>query len=414
MNWKMSRANKKVFATSAIASVLAAASINAHSISCSGCQAACAQVSEVASSFLLLKNWTDVTFKQVVESSVIKRLTVFENNVVQAIDAQTRVEVRNMADVHLKTEAQLANSSTALIQARGAIALQQQQQDTIERLRILRDKLAQPITTCLSLLTGTGIPRSEQTVRTAAAQATASNLRTMRTVAEPLRSHAQNYEYVQNAFCSKTMKDKGTCTQLADPLIQDGDIRAGLLFGDEMGGMTRRPKQEKAVKAVTERLAGVRNVPPPLPNPSAENNSAGKSYVETQRDYEAVSQLASSCINRTVMATRAQQSFGKLLRSAGLEDVPDDVSHTEAMHIYAKAQVSPTKIQDMAGATEPEVLLRSIAQNRSFNLLIQQAKLDSLECDEAILATTLSMQAKDHFGEKAKTLYENARLVSGR
>ena len=378
------------------------------------CDYAAVQTQSIVASALLLAYAINSSFNGV-ESAVNGALTSMESTVVQALDAQTRVDSRGKSQVHTRTGAQLASSAASVIQARGAIAAHQQHLDTVDRLRELREKLAQPLTTCLAIIAGNKLPESTRMVRAAAAKGTGANLMHMQKQAEPARTVAANYEQVQQAFCSRAMKNRGTCDTVVAENIQDGDIRAGLLFGDERGNATRDPEQEAAVRASIERLAGVRNQPANLPSPATEKTVSGKVYVETQRDYQAISQLASTCLHKSSTASRAQAGLGASLKSAGLAtEIPDDISQTEALQVLIKAQMSPSKIQDMAGATQPEVLLRNMAQNKAFALWMQHSRMETAECEEAVAATTLALNAQAHYGERAQKLEAVARDQSGR
>lgn len=372
------------------------------------------QVEDLGLGYALLYEVIGFAFHDMVETSVLGLLEMHEKDMVQALDAQVRVDVRNKADSAIKTETQLANAATAVIQAKGAIAMHEQQRAAADQMRVTRDKLTQPITTCLSVVAGGNLPSSSTVARHAASKATAGNLKVMERVAMNMRAAEENYAYVTQAFCSENMARRGVCSKVVDKKIVDGDIRAGLLFGDEQGSLTRHKDQESAVRASIERLTGVRNAPAELSDPVSEKTAQGKLYVETRRDYEAVSQLASACLNRASMRTRAQAGLGQLLKSAGLsaDQVPDDISEAQAQQLYIQAQLSPSRIKDLAGATEPEVLLRSLTQNRNFNLMMQNARLETSECEEAMAAAQLALQAR-HLADKALAQGQAARLVSG-
>lgn len=362
----------------------------------------------VASSYML---YTAVG----VQKGLVSKIDVLESSILQALDAQTRINVRNMAERGTVSDAQIANSTVAQIQAEGALATWKQGEDVTQAMKELRDKLVQPLITCLSIAGGLEVPRAERTAAAAAAAGAKGDRTTMFRQAEPLRSHAANYDHVMQSFCSKADVDRGRCTKVADASIANGDIRSGLLFGDEKGGVTRDNKQEKAVQAVIERLAGVRHIPPPLPNPSSEGNTAGKTYEETRRDYAAISQLASTSLQRIRMNHRAQAGVGASLKSAGIaNNVADDVSMAEAAKMYIDAVLSPEAVKDLAGATDPLPLLRHLVQADSFDLWFQFQQLQSQMRVSALQAAMLQIEAKDTLHDKASTQYENARLVSGK
>lgn len=348
-------------------------------------------------------------------STLVSRIITMESSIVQAIDAQTRVDARNKAERSTVTDAQIANSTAAQIQAEGALATWKQGQDVTRDLAELRERLLQPLITCLTLTGGVEMPRAGDVANAAAAAGAKGDRTTMFKVAEPARSKAHNYTVVMEAFCSKADKDRGRCIKVTNPLVADDNVRAGLLFGDEQGALTRDTKQEQAVQAVIERLAGVRNVPPPLPNPASEKTASGKVYVETQRDYAAMSQLASSSLQRIRMNHRAQAGVGDSLKSAGIasDQIPSDLSMSDAVRTYIDAVLSPSSLHDMAGATDPLPILRQMVQTDSFDLWLQFQQLQASQRMAALQAAALTLEAEKTLRARADRLEAVARDQSG-
>ena len=168
------------------------------------------------------------------------------------------------------------------------------------------------------------------------------------------------------------------------------------------------------MQAVIDRLTGIRSTPEALDNPLWEKTNAGKSYVETQRDYAAISQLASHSLQQIRMAHRAQAGLADSLKSAGVASnkVPSAISAADAARIYAEAQLSPAAIQDLAGATDPLPLLRNLAQTSSFGLWMTYNQMLSTERMEALTAAQTSLLAQSSLLPKANQQKQLATQVN--
>lgn len=350
-----------------------------------------------------------------VQGNLSARITMMHDTLIQALDAQTRVEVRNMAERGTVTDTQIANSAVAQIQAEGALAAWRQGQDVTRQMKESRDKLVQPLTTCVTITGGIEMPRAAQTASAAAGAATSIDRKTMTTQATGLRSAETNYAYVMKSFCSQADVDRGRCQSVVSAKVANGDLRAGLLFGNEEGNLTRDAMQEQAVQAVIERLAGVRRIPDPLPDPDAEKTAQGKLYEETRRDYAAISQLASNSLQQIRMNHRSQAGVGASLKSAGIagDHIPDDISMADAARVYVDSVLSPSAVKDMAGATDPLPIMRQLVQSDTFDLWFQFQQLQSAQRLAAINATALALENERHTGDKARAQAQAARLISG-
>ena len=360
----------------------------------------------------VLNNNTEATNATL--EAVKYRLGEFEKRLVAAIDGHAQSTMHSMAGNTVSAATQEANSSASIIQAQGALATQREREETAARLRLLRDKLIQPLTTCLAITGGTALPRSNQVVRIATAQGTSQDRRVGMSNASPAVSAAQNYDYVMAKFCSPASQKRGVCSGAVDPKLADGDVNASLLFGDGAGARTREPQLELAAQAVAQRLAGTRGAPPLLAEPSMEKTAAGKAYEEARRDYVASSQLASACLQKTRMNTRPQAGLAQALANAGIapDQLKSDISLADASRIFIESQLAPSRMNDLAGANEVPPLMRSMVQTRAFGLWVQNSRLQTALCNEALASNQLSLAAQRQFADKAATLSRVATGVS--
>ena len=350
------------------------------------------------------------------ERNITYRISLMEERIVTALDGQVKLQMKATAASQRALQQQMAQSAVAQIQAQGALEAFNQQERVADNLRELREKLVQPLTTCVAVTSGVELPKAQATVAAAAAGAARYDRARALSTVSSAKSAAANYDTVMSKFCSAEDVKRGRCTTLAPTNIEAGDVRAGLLFGDDggTGAMTRASDQEPAVQAVIDRLTGIRSTPEALDNPLWEKTNAGKSYVETQRDYAAISQLASHSLQQIRMAHRAQAGLADSLKSAGVASnkVPSAISAADAARIYAEAQLSPAAIQDLAGATDPLPLLRNLAQTSSFGLWMTYNQMLSTERMEALTAAQTSLLAQSSLLPKANQQKQLATQVN--
>ena len=297
----------------------------------------------------------------------------------------------------------------AQIQANTSIAQFQQQHAVQMEAAKAVAKMQQPVTTCQAVKTAQSMEVAQysgsqwaEIIRhnnTALANALAAN-----------RNWSVNNSYnnVKAKFANDRDVKRGTASSLGTA-IPDGDTQAKLLFGDGVES-TRNDDQgtEEAIQAVIDNLSGRINTPEDLTNPEWEKTPQGKEYVMMQRGYMTYQNLSAVSLTAVASGSKAVDGLKETLEAVGIKTKKDKIGYNALVAEFIKAKFSPKEISSLATATDPMMVLRSMAQMQAFDLLLSHRQLSSIERQEALLAAQNSAMIEASMAPKLKEAREAA------
>ncbi len=284
--------------------------------------------------------------------------------------------------------------------AEAIASFEAQERIRLEALRI-RESLEQPESTCETMATADALGNATAEVKVnayrGAVQASTGGVVVGR---HKLPSNTGNtstanymrrtYDISMTEFCTEEDKQRGRCEKVGP--LAGADMTGANLFTDGQGNDTQRPDAQTGNALFINRIVG--GMPPELlANPNWEKTPQGMAYVDMVRRYAAFQSLAAHSLNSIATSHAPQAGLGtRSLTAAHTGRV--DISKMEMFANFVKMKFSSASIQDAATATDPNKILRDMAQVNAFRLAMDQEALQSASRTEALLAAQLSLLAE--------------------
>lgn len=206
------------------------------------------------------------------------------------------------------------------------------------------------------------------------------------------------YDDHVDKYCSQQDADLGRCSQPADPVMQNADVRADATLNTS----SYTPEQIAAAQAF------VSNVVNPIPTQNIprdwEKTAQGKSFVAGQYIEQARASVAANSLNAAIAARTPVQGLGSaaMLNKA-------DVSELELMESQVRGRFESPAWYKMIAGFSLENLMREVVK---INALRARAELDNyrqMERVEAVLATQLAITVQ----QDAEIRLREARRIAG-
>ena len=329
-------------------------------------------------------------------SAIVSRIDYMEANVTQAVRA---IGEQISANTEKQTAAQ-KEMTQAQITYQGQLEAQRVTARALENA----SGSGTPPNACETIEVGQQIGGTAENARyTGKAVARANTNRSTYTQSAAADA-SEMYKNHSELYCSDIDAKRGRCTVAADPTMQDADIRVDTILAP-ISGDTLSEKEQAAGKRF------IRNVVDPFPTemlpPSMETTAAGRAYINAQRAEAA--QLGV-----------AQYSLSQLLADRTVTAPPgsppeQQISVLSLMRKFAEDRFTKPEWTTQLATKNDLGVLREIAIILSFKNWVDYRSYLQMQRVEAVLSTSLAINAKAHNAPIINALYKRAQgVVPGR
>ncbi len=332
--------------------------------------------------------------------------SMMQNFINSKIDAQTASINGTFREVMAQSTGTLSGELTKSTLAtksvlEGLEGLRQEEQlrrDAVE----LQAQMELPASTCQDMAVQDGLAK-------ASAASQAAVITGQRSTSAAVKSNNNTLNFVQNLhkkandnYCSKEDGARGLCEFDASNVLSGADQEALYLFQAPSGSRTYeasagrgKPSQYEAAGDYIQRM--VVGIPPEqLRTKDLDKTPQGKAYIELMRRYNGMISMSSYSLNQIREAGNPIKGLGNTTQMAKAEGFAEevDMSMGEAVRRFVATQFSPKVVQDLATATQPHKILRTMATQNSFGLWMDYQTMEQNSRMEAMLAAQLALFAE--------------------
>ena len=345
----------------------------------------------------------------IIYKKIVGSFTPFLNNLITTTGLGLEQAI---VEAGAGTQAEISKAAMANKAVDEGLEAYRTEQELREEALALEGAMQQPPTTCQTLATASSLGSATLTSQQRVFQG-------QERVLERLAGNAGSGKVLEVAhqdsnrkFCTPEEKARGVCELNSNPAyskLAGADQDAAFLFQSKDGnasydgldtGAARSPQSE-AVDSYISRVVAA--LPPEQLRDKGEayykKSPQARAYVELGRRYDAMQSAAAYSLNQIKEYHRPQAGLGAATQLATIlapnyTPGKNDMSEAEVVERFVATKFSPDSVKALAGAIEPNMILRDLAQMHNFQLRMSfQAMLQSSRT-ESLAAHQLALMAE--------------------
>lgn len=306
------------------------------------------------------------------------------------------------------TRAEVLKSAMANKAVEEGLEAYRQQEDLRNKALDLQASMEQPASTCQAMATSTSLSTAAQNAQARVFSTQAKAMRSIATNTSTVQALDTAHQASNTNFCSPEEAASGVCTVNRSARyanLAGADHDAMFLFQAKDGsssyeGVDNGAQAEAADAYIARVMAGI---PPEQLRDRGEDyyrrNPQARAYAELQRRYNAMLSMGVYSLSQIKEMHRTQAGLGRDTMMAtvsvgGFAPNKNDMSMSEVVERFVATKFSPDSVKDLAKATQPNVILRDMAQMNSFQLWMSYQQMLQSSRTEGLMAHQLALMAE--------------------
>lgn len=278
-----------------------------------------------------------------------------------------------------------------------------QQEALRNKARDMSESLKQPANTCQTMAVQGGLGNAAQTTKARMFSAQTRVINKVSGNTNTVAALDAAHKMTNDKLCTPEEAQRGICRITGDSQyagLAGADQNALFLFQAKDGSRSyegpRDGPQAQAVDSYIARVVAGAAPPEQLRNVDYSKNPPGRAYVELMRRYTAVLSMVAYSLNQIKEAANPQTGLGNdtmmaTINVPGFTPNKADMSMMEAVQRFIATKFSPDSMKDAATATNPNQILRDMAQSDSFQLWVDLQSWQQNTRTEALMAQQLAL-----------------------
>jgi hypothetical protein len=327
----------------------------------------------------------------------------------QTLIAQTGLSTESaIIQAGAATRAEILKSATVGKTVEEGLESYRQQEELRNRSQDIKASMQQPALTCQAMATSTSLSSAGQISQAKVFSSQAKVMTAVASNTNTVKALESSYASTNSKFCSADEAERGVCrlsTNSKYANLAGGDRDAMFLFQAKDGSSSYEGvdngAQSEAVDSYIARVVAA--MPPEQLRDQGEEfyrkNPQARRFAELQRRYNAMASMGAYSLSQIKEAHRTLPGLGRDTMLAtvsvpGFTPNKNDMSMAEVVERYVATKFSADAVRDLAKATQPNLILRNMAQDRSFQLWMSFQALQQGSRMEALNATQLALLAE--------------------